>query len=461
MWHGMGHDVARLRGGWEDDRVSFSQPTQPTACWMIAGRDVATVIDAAGHVVAPGFVDPHGHSDGSVFLDGALVSHLRQGYTTQLSGNCGYTFAPLTAACAGHARRRPRGARARPAWTTFAGFLDAVEAQPLGPNVAFLVGHGTVRSAVLGPDSRAPERGRAGGDGRAMSTRRSRPGAVGVSSGLIYAPGMHARPDEVAALVAAAARRDGLYATHMRNESAGVLGAIDEAISTARAAGELAGRPARLQVSHLKAGARSMWGMADALVERLERPARAGLDVAADQYPYTAAATTLATVLPPAILALDRPTRSWPPSGTRPPGRGSATSRREGISGWENVTADPGWAGIVIAHSDVATRVGGPIARGPRGRRSAATRPTSRSTSSPTTGSRSTSSSTAWPSPTSRRSCACPGSRSARTPRAVAPATRSSTPAFPTRGPTARRRACSGSTCGSAGSSTSRRPSRS
>ena len=94
-------------------------------------------------------------------------------------------------------------------------------------------------------------------------------GAVGVSSGLIYAPGVHAAPDEVAALVAAVARRDGLYATHMRNESAGVLDALDEAISTTRLAGELAGRPARLQVSHLKAGARAVWGTADALVERI------------------------------------------------------------------------------------------------------------------------------------------------------------------------------------------------
>ena len=129
-------------------------------------------------------------------------------------------------------------------------------------------------------------------------------GAFGLSSGLIYAPGVHAAPDEVSALVAIAARRDALYATHMRNEADGVLDAIDEAVSTVRRAGELAHRPARLQVSHLKAGARSVWGTADALVDRLEAARREGLDVAADQYPYTAAATTLSTVLPPSILAL-------------------------------------------------------------------------------------------------------------------------------------------------------------
>ena len=175
-------------------------------------------------------------------------------------------------------------------------------------------------------------------------------GAVGVSSGLIYAPGVHAAPDEVAALVAAVARRDGLYATHMRNESAGVLESLDEAISTTRLAGELAGRPARLQVSHLKAGARSVWGTADALVERIEAARRDGLDAAADQYPYTAAATTLSIILPPAILALsiaDAEVAIREP-GTRRAMRGQIS---EGISGWENVALDPGWAAIVISRS--------------------------------------------------------------------------------------------------------------
>ncbi len=310
---------------------------------------VATVIDATSHVVAPGFVDPHGHSDGTLFVDGALVSHLAQGYTTQLSGNCGYTFAPLTPPARAMLDADLAALELAPEWTTFAGFLDAVDAQSLGLNVAFLVGHGTIRSAVLGPDGRAPTPTELAAMVAHVDEALDA-GAAGVSSGLIYAPGVHARPDEVAALVAAAARRDALYATHMRNESEGVLGAIDEAVATAGMAGVLAGRPPRLQVSHLKAGARAVWGTADALVERLDGARRDGLDVAADQYPYTAAATTLATALPPAILALpvDDAVAAMRDPGTR------AEIRRlqsTGVSGWENVTADPGWAGIVIAHS--------------------------------------------------------------------------------------------------------------
>ena len=310
---------------------------------------VATVIDATGHVVSPGFVDPHGHSDGSVLLDGALASHLRQGFTTQLSGNCGYTYAPMAGAARAMLDADFTTLGLDPGWTTFAEYLDEVEGEPLGPNVAFLVGHGTVRWAAMGPDDHAPSPAELDAMVRYVDEALEA-GAVGVSSGLIYAPGVHAAPEEVAALVAAVARRDGLYATHMRNESAGVLASLDEAISTTRLAGNLAGRPARLQVSHLKAGARSVWGTADALVERLEAARRDGLDAAADQYPYTAAATTLSIILPPSILALsiaDAEVAIRDPD-TR---RTIRDQMREGISGWENVTLDPGWGSIVISRS--------------------------------------------------------------------------------------------------------------
>lgn len=316
----------------------------------VADADVATVVDARGLAVAPGFVDPHGHSDGNVFLDGALASHLHQGWTTQLSGNCGYTLAPLTPRARAGLAPDLAALALDPAWTTFGEFLDAVDGVDLGINVAFLVGHGTVRAAVLGMDDRAPD----DAELRAMVAHTDEAldaGAVGVSTGLIYAPGIHGSADEVAALVAAAYRRDGLYATHMRNESDGVHGAIDEAISTGRRAAEIAGRDGRLQISHLKAGATSVWGQGAALVARIERARAAGLDAQADQYPYTAASTTLATMLPPAILALE-------PEDAAAALRDPATRARvrdlqaNGISGWENVAQDPGWDGIVIARSE-------------------------------------------------------------------------------------------------------------
>jgi N-acyl-D-amino-acid deacylase len=318
----------------------------------VPDADVATVIAADGLVVAPGFVDPHGHSDASVLLDGALPSHLRQGYTTQLSGNCGYTLAPLTAPARALLQADLDAQTLDPAWTTFAEYLDEVERQPLGPNVAFLVGHGTIRGAVLGPDDREPGTGELAAM-VAHAEEALDAGAFGVSTGLIYPPGIHARPEEIAVVVAAAARRGALYATHMRNEAREVAAAIDEAIRTARAAERIAGHPARLQVSHLKAAARSVYGSGPALVEQIEAARTAGLDAAADQYPYTAAHTSLATVLPPEVLALgvdEAVAVLRDPAGRRR----IRDLQARGISAWENVASDPGWEGVVIAFS--ATR---------------------------------------------------------------------------------------------------------
>ena len=282
---------------------------------------VATVVDCTDRIVAPGFIDPHGHSDGSLFVDGALASHLN-------------------------------GLVAR--WRTFAEYLDRVEEMALGPNVAFLVGHNTVRGSVLGAEARPPtdaELSAMVGEVEAALDA----GAIGLSTGLIYAPGMHAEAAEVEALVTATARCGGLYATHMRNESDGLLASLDETIAAVRAAGSAG----RLQVSHLKCGARSVWGQAGAALARLETARTEGLDVAADQYPYTAAGTTLATILPPALqgLGVDACVEALADPHVRDLVRSEI---ERGISGWENVAADPGWEGLRISyaasHTDWAGR---------------------------------------------------------------------------------------------------------
>ena len=313
----------------------------------VADGGVADIIDATGRVVAPGFIDPHGHSDGSLFLDGALVSHMRQGFTTQLSGNCGDTLAPIT----DRGRElielslRPHELVAR--WRTFAEYLEAVEGEPLGINVAFLVGHGTVRGSVLGAEARAPDDLERHAMVREVEAAMDA-GAFGLSSGLIYQPGMHAGPDELAALVTAATRRGGLYATHMRDETAGLFDSLAESIATIRAAADAGVEGPRLQVSHLKCGAASVWGRAGEAIATLEAARADGLDVAADQYPYTAAATTLATIVPPALLALgvDACVAALADYEVRQMVRGEI---ERGLSGWENVAADPGWDGIVIS----------------------------------------------------------------------------------------------------------------
>ncbi len=295
--------------------------------------------------MTPGFIDPHGHSDGSLFVDGALISHVRQGFTTQLSGNCGDTLAPITTIGRDLVALslRPNALTAR--WRTFAEYLDEVEREPLGPNVAFLVGHGTIRGSVLGADARAPT----AVELRAMVAEVDaaiEAGAVGLSSGLIYAPGVHAGPVEMAALVGAATRHGALYASHIRNEADGLFDALEEALAAVRAAGD----GARLQVSHLKCGSKSMWGRAADAVGLLEAARAEGVDVAADQYPYTAAATTLTIVLPPALLGLGVE-ECVAALGDQEVRARVQEEIATGSSGWENVGNDPGWAGIRISHA--------------------------------------------------------------------------------------------------------------
>jgi N-acyl-D-amino-acid deacylase len=311
----------------------------------VADADVETILDVERRVVAPGFIDPHGHSDGSLFLDGALASHLHQGFTTQLSGNCGESLAPITDAGRElvELALRPNDLEAR--WATFAEYLDRVSEQPLGPNVAFLVGHGTIRGSVMGAEARPATPAELDEMVAALEAALDA-GAIGLSSGLIYAPGMHAPAEELDTLVATTARRGALYATHMRNEAAGLLRSLDEAVATTRAAGP----GARLQVAHLKCGSRTVWGRAGEAVGVLEAARAEGLDVAADQYPYTAAGTTLATILPPALQALgvDACIEALRDPHIRDVVRAEID---QGVSGWENVAVDPGWAGLRISNA--------------------------------------------------------------------------------------------------------------
>ena len=308
--------------------------------------EVERVLDVDGRVVAPGFIDPHGHSDGSVLVDAGLDSHLSQGFTTQLSGNCGESLAPITSAGRElvELALRPNGLTAR--WSTFLDYLDEVERQALGINVAFLVGHGTVRGSVLGPDARPPTADELAAMVREVDAAMDA-GAIGpLERADLRARACTRTSRELQALAGAATRHGGLYATHMRNEAAGLFDALDEAIATIRGAGD----GARLQVSHLKCGAREVWGRGAEAVGVLERARADGLDVAADQYPYTAAATTLTTILPPALLGLgvDACVAALADLEVR------ALVKAEidrGTSGWEDIARDPGWGSIRISYA--------------------------------------------------------------------------------------------------------------
>ncbi|MFQ5697712.1 MAG: amidohydrolase family protein [Myxococcota bacterium] len=245
-------------------------------------------IDGRGLALAPGFIDVHTHDDFAVRLHPDMAFKTRQGVTTCVVGNCGFGAAPWPVAERAARSFFHPGAKI-PRWEGYAGYLQGLERDPAATNTAALVGHGTVRGAVLGAASRAPDAGelramRAGVDEGVSA------GAVGLSTGLIYPPGRHAATGELVELAGAFREGGGLYATHMRDEGEGLLEAVEEALEIGRRAG------VPVQISHHKASGRRAWGLVRASLARLERARAEGLDVMADQYPYTAGSTSLQAV---------------------------------------------------------------------------------------------------------------------------------------------------------------------
>jgi N-acyl-D-aspartate/D-glutamate deacylase len=248
----------------------------------------AATLDARGLAVAPGFIDVHTHDDFAVVLHPEMGFKVQGGVTSVVVGNCGMGAAPFAQARAYAMAFHP--GQTLPEWDGYAGYLDRLDAEPASCNVAALVGHGAVRAAVLGGDARAPSDGELERM-RAIVREGVEAGCVGLSTGLIYEPGRHARIDEIAALAAEARANGGLYATHMRDEGAGLLDSVREAI----AIGERAGVP--VQISHHKAAGRENWGRVRDSLALIDAARARGADVTADQYPYTAASTVLAAVV--------------------------------------------------------------------------------------------------------------------------------------------------------------------
>lgn len=276
----------------------------------------AEVIDATGNIVAPGFVDLHSHADFSLGTSPGAESQLAQGVTTLVAGNCGWSPFPVTDVDTLKAGTAFLGARHGWSWTDLGGFAATLEP---AVNLALQVGHCTLRIAAMGTAQRAPSPDEL----RLMQDllrSAADQGAVGFSTGLIYAPGTYASAAEVAALVATAAECGLLYSTHIRNEGAGLLAALDEAIAAARAGG------ARLEVSHLKAVGHANHGLVTTALEHLDRTA--DVDLGWDAYPYTATSTTLTTRLPSWALSDPHPAEGAAPPFDRSPG--NLTTRAEG-----------------------------------------------------------------------------------------------------------------------------------
>jgi N-acyl-D-amino-acid deacylase len=245
-------------------------------------------LDASSLALAPGFIDVHTHDDFALLARPEMDFKILGGVTTVVVGNCGMGAAPWPAAMF-MARAFHPDARL-PEWHGYAGYLARLDTQPASTNAAVLVGHGTARASAMGNAKRAPSLDEL--DALRAIVREGRDaGAVGFSTGLIYEPGRYAATDELADLAAQMSGTGALYATHMRNEGEGLLDSVREAIEI--------GRRARVpvQISHHKASGERAWGLVRESLALIERAQAEGMDVHADQYPYTAGSTALAAVV--------------------------------------------------------------------------------------------------------------------------------------------------------------------
>ena len=253
------------------------------------------VIDAEGLVMSPGFIDIHTHSDVSVVLDAACESKILQGVTTEVTGNCSFSPFPLEPRRMelheDHLHRIGDGCPPLP-WTDLNGYAEAVAANPPALNVAPLVGHGTVRVAVMGVDQReaTPEELQ---QMRVLVARELDQGAFGFSTGLTHVPSAYGDEAEVTELVKVVASRDALYATHSRNSRDGEFGSVEEALRTALAAG------VRLEYSHAAINHPDRWGRAAEVTALIDEARERGSDVGFDVYPYDASSSSLTQYLPP------------------------------------------------------------------------------------------------------------------------------------------------------------------
>ena len=253
-------------------------------------------IDATGKVVTPGFIDLHTHSDLSFLLDPTAQSKVRQGVTMELIGNCGMSpAAPLI----GESKEmlmlnlsryeNDGGIADKINWTDYAGYINASKNKGATLNIAFQVGHATLRSAVIGQEDRPPTADELA-EMKRLAGESMDAGALGFSTGLFYAPGYYARTDEVIAIAEEVGKRNKLYSTHQRDEGASSVGlfvSLNEAIEIGRRA------ECKVQISHVKCDTFSVWGKADKYLELLESTVTEGLNIRGDQYPYPRSSTSI------------------------------------------------------------------------------------------------------------------------------------------------------------------------
>lgn len=288
------------------------------------------VVEARDMTVTPGFIDTHAHSEFTLLADPRAEGKICQGITTEINGNCGLSAAPLSGEALKQREEDLRGYDIRERWRTFGEYFGLLEKRNISMNYATLVGHGNIRACVAGYSARSLERAEKQRI-RTLLRKSLDEGAIGLSTGLIYPPGVYSGTEELVDL--AKCCKALIYTSHMRSEGDRLLESIEELIGIARESG------IRGHISHIKTSGQKNWHKIDSAISMIELAQKEGVCLTCDRYPYTAASTDLDTVLPSWVYegGADREIRQLKKAEVRSRIRSEILKEHGGTGYWETI----------------------------------------------------------------------------------------------------------------------------
>ena len=311
-------------------------------------------VDLAGRTLCPGLIDPHSHAD-IIATSMNPENEIYQGVTTQITGNCGKSNAPVNPETLDLLKRylgayTPKGIEVNWEWSTLGDWLDVIDRQGYITDIGVLIGQGTIRMAVMGMSDMSPTPAQMKEMKRLVAASMEQ-GALGMSSGLIYPPGSFTGKEELIELCTVVADFGGTYATHMRSEGVQQIEALDEAIDIGRVSG------CRVHISHHKV-THPYDGMSLETLRKIEAAREMGIDVSFDVYPYTAGFTQISTLVPKwaTVGGVDAMLERLNDPELRSRIKEDLSLE---IPGWENFVKSAGWGGVFISSTKVDRSVEG------------------------------------------------------------------------------------------------------
>ena len=253
---------------------------------LLSNAESKETINAKDSIVCPGFIDVHSHDDFKILSERKITHNILQGITTMIVGNCGFGISPYEAA------KEQMSAlyqvdSLKNKWNNFADFFDLIEKNPPSINVGVLIGHHTIRRAILNEINKKIPNSDELNKMIYLVEEGMEAGCLGFSTGLVYEPGRYSNTEELINLTKPLRKYNGVYVSHMRNEAEKLFHSISETINIGTKAGT------KIQISHLKSVGKENWGKVGKALEIIENHNLNGIDITADQYPYTARSTML------------------------------------------------------------------------------------------------------------------------------------------------------------------------